>query len=154
VIPQAIQHAIARPAEVERARRARVINAEAEFQAAARLGDAADLISRNPVTIQLRYLQTLIDVSNNQSSTIIFPLPIDVLQPLIGAAKQRLTTAEGPERERLDEALTAAHASLEAASQDQLALEEPSEPLDESADQPAALEEQPRRADHAAVSED
>jgi regulator of protease activity HflC (stomatin/prohibitin superfamily) len=152
-IPQAMQHAIARQAEAERARRARVINAEAEFQAAARLGDAADLISRNPVTIQLRYLQTLIDVSNNQSSTIIFPLPIDVLQPLIGAAKQRLTTAEGPERERLDEALTAAHASLEAATQDQLALEEQSEPLDESADQPAALEE-PRRADHAAVSED
>jgi regulator of protease activity HflC (stomatin/prohibitin superfamily) len=152
-IPQAMQHAIARQAEAERARRARVINAEAEFQAAARLGDAADLISRNPVTIQLRYLQTLIDVSNNQSSTIIFPLPIDVLQPLIGAAKQRLTTAEGPERERLDEALTAAHASLEAASQDQLALEEQSAPLEESEEEPAALEG-PRHADHAAVSED
>jgi regulator of protease activity HflC (stomatin/prohibitin superfamily) len=138
-IPEAMQHAIARQAEAERARRARIINAEAEFQAAARLGDAADVISRNPVTIQLRYLQTLIDVSSNQSSTIIFPLPMDVLQPLIGAAQQRLSTVEGAERERLDEALVAARASLDAATLDERALgERPT--LEDPAAQPAALD--------------
>jgi len=128
-IPEAMQHAIARQAEAERSRRARIINAEAEFQAAARLGDAADVISRNPVTIQLRYLQTLVDVSSNQSSTIVFPLPMDVLQPLIGAAQQRLTTLDGQQRERLDEALVAAQASIESAGQDKPALgEQPASP--------------------------
>src|SRR5258705_9595834 len=86
-IPQGMQHAMARQAEAERGRRAKVINAEGEFQAAARLNDAADVISRNPVTIQLRYLQTLTEVSNNQSSTIVFPLPIDVLQGLVSVAE-------------------------------------------------------------------
>ena len=88
-IPERMQHAMARQAEAERERRAKIINAEGEFQAAARLDDAADVISRNPVTIQLRYLQTLIEVSGNQSSTIVFPLPIDVLQPLVAAAQGR-----------------------------------------------------------------
>jgi regulator of protease activity HflC (stomatin/prohibitin superfamily) len=145
-IPEAMQHAIARQAEAERARRARIINAEAEFQASARLADAADVISRNPVTIQLRYLQTLIDVSGNQSSTIIFPLPMDVLQPLIGAAQQRLSTVEGAERERLDEALAAAHASLEAAALDEHALGERST-LEDPAAQPAALDKPSRAAE-------
>jgi regulator of protease activity HflC (stomatin/prohibitin superfamily) len=121
-IPGAMQHAIARQAEAERERRARIINADAEFQAAARLSDAADVISANPVTIQLRYLQTLIEVSSNQSSTIVFPLPMDVLQPLIGAAQHRVNSVDGAERERLEEALSAAHASLEAAERDQPAL--------------------------------
>jgi regulator of protease activity HflC (stomatin/prohibitin superfamily) len=115
-IPDRMQHAIARQAEAERERRAKVINAEGEFQAAARLSDAADVISRNPVTIQLRYLQTLIEVSGNQSSTIVFPLPIDVLNPLVRDAESRLQLEAQPERERLDEALTAARAALEAAA--------------------------------------
>jgi regulator of protease activity HflC (stomatin/prohibitin superfamily) len=115
-IPDRMQHAIARQAEAERERRAKVINAEGEFQAAARLSDAADVISRNPVTIQLRYLQTLIEVSGNQSSTIVFPLPIDILNPLVRDAENRLQLEAQPERERLDEALTAARAALEAAA--------------------------------------
>ena len=116
-IPERMQHAMARQAEAERERRAKIINAEGEFQAAARLTDAADVISRNPVTIQLRYLQTLLEVSGNQSSTIVFPLPIDVLQPLVAAAQGRGTAAtDGPERERLDEALHAARAALDAAT--------------------------------------
>jgi regulator of protease activity HflC (stomatin/prohibitin superfamily) len=115
-IPDRMQHAIARQAEAERERRAKVINAEGEFQAAARLSDAADVISRNPVTIQLRYLQTLIEVSGNQSSTIVFPLPIDVLQPLVRDAEARRGVQAEPERERLDAALTAARAALEAAT--------------------------------------
>jgi regulator of protease activity HflC (stomatin/prohibitin superfamily) len=112
-IPDMMQHAIARQAEAERERRAKVINAEAEFQAAARLTDAADLISRNPVAIQLRYLHTLIEVSSNKSSTIVFPLPMDVLQRLVRDGEDR---GSGPEREGLDEALTAARRALEAAS--------------------------------------
>src|SRR5437762_1163682 len=107
-IPDRMQHAIARQAEAERERRAKVINAEGEFQASARLTDAADVISRNPVAIQLRYLQTLIEVSGNQSSTIVFPLPIDVLQPLVRSAEtQRALTAGPADREHLDEALAA-----------------------------------------------
>jgi regulator of protease activity HflC (stomatin/prohibitin superfamily) len=113
-IPDRMQHAIARQAEAERERRAKVINAEGEFQAAARLSDAADVISRNPVTIQLRYLQTLIEVSGNQSSTIVFPLPIDLLKPLVRNAETRRPALESePQRERLDAALTAARAALE-----------------------------------------
>jgi regulator of protease activity HflC (stomatin/prohibitin superfamily) len=115
-IPDMMQHAIARQAEAERERRAKVINAEGEFQAAARLTDAADVISRNPVAIQLRYLQTLMEVSGNQSSTIVFPLPIDVLQPLVRDAENRRAVEAGPERERLDEALTAARKALDAAT--------------------------------------
>jgi len=116
-IPERMQHAMARQAEAERERRAKIINAEGEFQAAARLNDAADVISRNPVTIQLRYLQTLMEVSNNQSSTIVFPLPMDVLQPLMAAAQGRRASAtDGPERARLDEALAAARAALDAAT--------------------------------------
>ncbi len=112
-IPERMQHAMARQAEAERERRAKIINAEGEFQAAAQLNDAADVISRNPVTIQLRYLQTLIEVSNNQSSTIVFPLPIDVLQPLIGAVQERNGSAtDSPERARLDQALASAREAL------------------------------------------
>jgi regulator of protease activity HflC (stomatin/prohibitin superfamily) len=118
-IPERMQHAMARQAEAERERRAKIINAEGEFQAAARLNDAADVISRNPVTIQLRYLQTLIEVSGNQSSTIVFPLPIDVLQPLVSATQnRRATVADGPESERLDAALQAAREALDASARD------------------------------------
>jgi regulator of protease activity HflC (stomatin/prohibitin superfamily) len=122
-IPERMQHAMARQAEAERERRAKIINAEGEFQAAARLNDAADVISRNPVTIQLRYLQTLMEVSNNQSSTIVFPLPMDVLQPLMVAAQRRQAAADGPERAHLDEALSAARAALAAATSDKPAPE-------------------------------
>src|SRR3954453_6532429 len=112
-IPERMQHAMARQAEAERERRAKIINAEGEFQAAARLSDAADVISRNPVTIQLRYLQTLKEVSGNESSTIVFPLPIDVLGPLVGASDRRSEAAtNGPERARLDEALAGARKAL------------------------------------------
>jgi len=82
-IPQQMQQAIARQAEAERNRRGKVINAEGEFQAADRLAQAADVISPNPVTIQLRYLQALSDISSNEASTIVFPVPVDLLRPLI-----------------------------------------------------------------------
>ena len=82
-IPQAMQHAMARQAQAERERRAKVINAEGEFQAAARLSQAADVISQNPTTLQLRYLQTLSEIGVNQNSTVAFPLPFDLIKPLL-----------------------------------------------------------------------
>ena len=116
-IPERMQHAMARPAEAERERRAKIINAEGEFQAAARLNDAADVISRNPVTIQLRYLQTLIEVSNNQSSTIVLPLPTDIIRPLVSAADAgRSPAGDAAERDRLDRALEDARAALSEAT--------------------------------------
>lgn len=87
-IPAAMQHAMARQAEAERERRAKIIDAEGEFQAAAKLLEAADLIGRNPVTIQLRYLQTLREIGGNENSTIVFPFPLDLLQPLVNAVTQ------------------------------------------------------------------
>ena len=81
-IPQGMQRAMARQAEAERERRAKIINAEGEFQAAERLYDAAEIISQNPATIQLRYLQTLLELGSGATSTIVFPLPIDLIGPL------------------------------------------------------------------------
>ena len=78
-IPQEMQRAIARQAEAERERRAKIISAEGEFQAAEKLTDAADIISRNPATLQLRYLQTLLEMGVNQNTTIVFPLPIELM---------------------------------------------------------------------------
>jgi regulator of protease activity HflC (stomatin/prohibitin superfamily) len=84
-IPQSMQHAIARQAEAERERRAKIINAEGEFQAAAKLADAADVIGRNPTTLQLRYLQTLREIGGSQNSTVVFPMPIDLVRPVLDA---------------------------------------------------------------------
>ena len=95
-IPERMQQAIARQAEAERNRRAKVINAEGEFQAADRLAQAADVIRPNPVTLQLRYLQALTDISSNQASTIVFPLPLDLIKPLV-------EPREEPKRKEPDE---------------------------------------------------
>jgi regulator of protease activity HflC (stomatin/prohibitin superfamily) len=92
-IPERMQHALARQAEAERNRRAKVINSEGEFQAAAKLADAAEVISPNPVTIQLRYLQALSEISANQGSTIVFPVPLDLIRPLLEKAKPEGTAA-------------------------------------------------------------
>jgi regulator of protease activity HflC (stomatin/prohibitin superfamily) len=97
-IPEDMQHAIARQAEAERERRAKIINAEGEFQAAAKLAEAADVISRNPVTIQLRYLQTLLEIGSEQNSTIVFPLPIDLIGPLTQALNGHGAGAVPPPR--------------------------------------------------------
>lgn len=83
-IPSGMQRAMARQAEAERERRAKVINAEGEFQASERLHDAALVMEATPIALQLRYLQTLLEISNNQATTIVFPAPIDLLKPLLG----------------------------------------------------------------------
>jgi regulator of protease activity HflC (stomatin/prohibitin superfamily) len=82
-IPAAMQRAMARQAEAERERRAKVIHAEGEFQASQRLRDAAEVIAPNPAALQLRYLQTLTEIGVNQNSTIVFPLPLDVIRPFL-----------------------------------------------------------------------
>jgi regulator of protease activity HflC (stomatin/prohibitin superfamily) len=85
-IPTGMQRAMARQAEAERERRAKVINAEGEFQAAERLFDASEILSGNPAALQLRYMQTLLELGSSDSSTIVFPLPIDLLKPLLEPA--------------------------------------------------------------------
>jgi regulator of protease activity HflC (stomatin/prohibitin superfamily) len=86
-LPQEMQRAIARQAEAERERRAKVIAAEGEFQAATKLADASDILSRNPMSLQLRYLQTLIEISTEKNSTIIFPIPIDLIKTFLDKMK-------------------------------------------------------------------
>jgi regulator of protease activity HflC (stomatin/prohibitin superfamily) len=85
-IPSGMQRAMARQAEAERERRAKVINAEGEFQASERLRDAAAVMAEEPIAIQLRYLQTLLEIGATNSSTIVFPAPIDLIQPLLERA--------------------------------------------------------------------
>jgi regulator of protease activity HflC (stomatin/prohibitin superfamily) len=82
-IPQGMQRAMARQAEAERERRAKVINAEGEFQASERLKDAAVVIADHPIALQLRYLQTLLELGASQSTTVVFPMPIDLLTPFL-----------------------------------------------------------------------
>jgi regulator of protease activity HflC (stomatin/prohibitin superfamily) len=82
-LPQDMQRAMARQAEAERERRAKVINAEGEHQAAARLAQAAAIISEHPIALQLRYLQTLREVSAENNSTTLFPIPIDLFKPFL-----------------------------------------------------------------------
>ena len=82
-IPSSMQRAMARQAEAERERRAKVINAEGEFQASERLKDAALVIEAHPIALQLRYLQTLLELGSSQSTTIVFPAPLDLLKPFL-----------------------------------------------------------------------
>jgi regulator of protease activity HflC (stomatin/prohibitin superfamily) len=115
-IPQGMQRAMARQAEAERERRAKIINAEGEFQASERLFDAAEIMSGNPAALQLRYLQTLLEVGTNQNSTIVLPVPIDLIKPLMQSVsdgeerrelareRERLRAAEAPEPGQLRDA--------------------------------------------------
>jgi regulator of protease activity HflC (stomatin/prohibitin superfamily) len=82
-IPSGMQRAMARQAEAERERRAKVINAEGEYQASERLKDAALVIEEHPIALQLRYLQTLLELGSSQATTIVFPAPIDLLTPFL-----------------------------------------------------------------------
>jgi regulator of protease activity HflC (stomatin/prohibitin superfamily) len=82
-LPQEMQRAMARQAEAERERRAKIINAEGEFQAAERLTEAAGIIRQHPVALQLRYLQTLSEVASENQSTTVFPVPIDLFSPFL-----------------------------------------------------------------------
>ena len=108
-IPQGMQRAMARQAEAERERRAKVINAEGEFQAAERLKDAAVVIEEHPIALQLRYLQTLLEIGARSTTTIVFPAPIDLIRPFLDrAADLRADPLSGRLRGRSRRAGTAA----------------------------------------------
>jgi regulator of protease activity HflC (stomatin/prohibitin superfamily) len=134
-IPQGMQRAMARQAEAERERRAKVINAEGEFQASERLFDAAEVMSGNPAALQLRYLQTLLEIGTNQNSTIVLPVPIDLIKPLMqsfedGAARR--------DRARERDRVRAAQSAPELPEvEDELQLPNP----DEARDLPAGEED-------------
>jgi len=88
-LPQEMQRAIARQAEAERERRAKIIHAEGEFQAAQKLAEAANVISQNPAALQLRYLQTLVEIAAEKNSTTLFPIPIDTISPFLKGLGQK-----------------------------------------------------------------
>lgn len=85
-LPLEMQRAMAKQAQAERERRAKVINADGEFEAAKKLSEAAELISKQPIALQLRFLQTLADIATEKNSTILFPIPIDLLTPFMNNA--------------------------------------------------------------------
>jgi len=82
-LPQEMQRAMARQAEAERERRAKVINAEGEYQASARLAEAAQVMERHPIAVQLRFLQSLAEIASENASTVVLPVPIDLLTPIM-----------------------------------------------------------------------
>ncbi len=93
-LPQELQRAMARQAEAERERRAKIISAEGEFQAAKRLSEAASIISENPAALQLRFLQTLVEVASERNSTTIFPLPIELIRPFLESYEKKRAKEE------------------------------------------------------------
>lgn len=99
-LPQEMQRAMARQAEAERERRAKIISAEGEFQASTRLSEAASVMGQNPMSLQLRFLQTLSEVATENNSTLIFPVPIDLVKPLMEMgermAQERLNGNDAP----------------------------------------------------------
>ena len=88
-LPEEMRRAMARQAEAERERRAKVIAAEGEYQAAQRLAEASAIMAKEPIALQLRYLQTLAEIASEHNSTTIFPVPIDIIRPLISAIDRR-----------------------------------------------------------------
>ena len=91
-LPQDMQRAMAKQAEAERERRAKVINADGEFQAAAKLAEAAEVLARFPIALQLRYLQTMREIASERNTTTFFPLPMDLLGPVLGAINSSKTS--------------------------------------------------------------
>jgi regulator of protease activity HflC (stomatin/prohibitin superfamily) len=95
-LPQSMQRAMAKQAEAEREKRAKITHAEGEFAAARNLAEAADLMAQHPVSIQLRYLQTLTEISAEKNSTILFPVPVDLLEGLRLIVREKGGTGPGP----------------------------------------------------------
>lgn len=94
-IPEMMQRAMAREAEAERERRAKVISAHGELQASEELRDAAKILSESPASLQLRYLQTLLELGADQNSTVVFPLPVDIIGPMINAFTSKAAAVKG-----------------------------------------------------------
>ena len=98
-LPATMQRAMAKQAEAEREKRAKIIHAEGELQASAQLAQAAEMIGSQPATLQLRYLQTLTEIAVEKNSTIIFPLPIDLIEPMIDLLHRNNATAANERRD-------------------------------------------------------
>lgn len=105
-LPVTMQRAMAKQAEAEREKRAKIIHASGELEASTQLAEAANVIGSQPATLQLRYLQTLTEIAVDKNSTIIFPLPIDLIEPLLGIAKNRAATSASNGHERPSESST------------------------------------------------
>jgi regulator of protease activity HflC (stomatin/prohibitin superfamily) len=97
-LPTTMQRAMAKQAEAEREKRAKIIHAQGELQASAQLAEAAGVIGSQPSALQLRYLQTLTEIAVEKNSTIIFPLPIDLIEPLLNIVKKQTETTSTPEQ--------------------------------------------------------
>ncbi|GIW52119.1 MAG: hypothetical protein KatS3mg081_1474 [Gemmatimonadales bacterium] len=95
-LPAEMKRAMARQAESERERRAKVIAAEGEYQAAGRLAEAASVIGKEPAALQLRYLQTLVEIATENNSSVVFPIPIDLITPFVEAAKRYASEKQLP----------------------------------------------------------
>ena len=95
-LPQDMQRAIARQAEAERERRAKIINADGEYQASEKLSEAAHILATEPITITLRYLQTLAEIGTEKNTTIVFPIPVELLSALMGKFSPLLPRAPRP----------------------------------------------------------
>jgi regulator of protease activity HflC (stomatin/prohibitin superfamily) len=93
-LPQEMQRAMARQAQADRDRRAKIINADGEFQASEKLSEAAAIFARQPITVTLRYLQTLAEIGTEKNTTIVFPIPIELLSSLLGKPVPRVTPGE------------------------------------------------------------
>lgn len=106
-LPATMQRAMAKQAEAEREKRAKIIHAEGELQASTQLAQAANVIGSQPATLQLRYLQTLTEIAVEKNSTIIFPLPMDLIEPLLGIMKNRVASESINGHERPGETPTA-----------------------------------------------
>ena len=115
-LPKEMKRAMARQAEAERERRAKVISAEGEYQASRRLGQAADVIRDHPAALQLRFLQTVVEIAAENNSTTLFPIPVDLFAPLIekatGVRRGGMPTADGPELDEFGEVLDEAVQAL------------------------------------------
>ncbi len=136
-LPQMMQRAMARQAEAEREKRAKIIHAEGEFQASRQLAKAADIIAHEPVTLQLRYLQTLTEVATEKNSTILFPFPLDIVRPFLGMMGTSEEIAKASHSNDKHEQLP--QAELPQAEPPQLAAPEPMYNQDEvAAPRPAA----------------
>ncbi|HEY3729564.1 MAG TPA: slipin family protein [Solirubrobacteraceae bacterium] len=138
-IPERMQHAIARQAEAERERRAKIINAEGEFQAAAKLTQAAEVIGEHPIALQLRYLQTLREIGGNQNSTVVFPMPIDLVGSLVDSLANSGKAQAGGESSAGDK-------QLQAGPQAELSSGSDSADLAAGADSGNGLASEPSRA--------
>lgn len=123
-IPEQMQRAMARGAEAERERRAKVINAHGELQASEELRQAADTLSKSPASLQLRYLQTLLELGADQNSTVVFPLPMDLIGPLV---KRFVGSDDGEEAGRAEHVPSAAQRDAVAEAE---RLSQPSAPAD------------------------